>query len=383
LNTLIEAPLLASSARSSAKLPALAEHVDQLPCPPASAVVITHILDTAVPFIEAVSRAVDLEAVIGIPYSTMPTARGQLEAAGHRVVIPPDIESLPALARQEIERASVLREEPVIVQEIGGYCAPFVEELWEAGLIAGVVEDTKQGHWRYAERGSLPCPVLSIAESPLKALEDQQVGRSISHALETLLRRQFHRLLTETKVGILGYGGIGEATAAALSSLGARVAVYDRCGIRMAKAALDGFGDTSREELVRSSDVLLGVSGHRSIEDRDLAYLRPGGILASGSSKQIEIDLTALNHLAVEMSEPGLIQRFTLADEKHVFLLNEGMPINFLEQSILGRVLDLVYTELFLCMREIALGNVGPGLQSLDIDQHRMAAQKWHRLHWV
>ncbi|HEU5063758.1 MAG TPA: NAD(P)-dependent oxidoreductase [Solirubrobacterales bacterium] len=383
MSTLIEDPLLALSAESSARLPALAEHVDQLACPPASAVVITHILDTALPFIEAISRAVDLVAVIGIPYSTMPTARRQLEAAGHRVVIPPDIESLPALAREEIERASALREEPVIVQEIGGYCAPFAEELWEAGLIAGIVEDTKQGHWRYAERGNLPCPVLSIAESPLKALEDQQVGRSISHALETILRRQFHRLLTETKVGILGYGGIGEATAVALSSLGARVAVFDQCGIRMAKAALDGFGETSREELIRKSDVVLGVSGHRSIEGKDLELLRPGTILASGSSKQVEIDLGALNLMAVEKSEPGLVQHFTLSEGKQVFLLNEGMPINFLEQSILGRVLDLVYTELFLCMREIALGNVGPGLQSLDIDQHRMAAQKWHRLHWV
>jgi adenosylhomocysteinase len=380
---LIEAPPLTISAGSSARLPALAEHVEQFPCPPASAVVITHILDTARPFIEAVSRAVDLEAVIGIPYSTTPTARRQLEAAGHRVVIPPDITSLPALARAEIERASALREEPVIVQEIGGYCAPFVEELWDAGLIAGIVEDTKQGHWKYAERGDLSCPVLSIAESPLKALESLQVGRSISHALETILRRQFHRLLTEAKVGVLGYGGIGEATTAALSSLGARVAVYDRCGIRMAKAALDGFGETSREELVRSSDILLGVSGHRSIDDEDLEFLRPGGIVASGSSKQIEIDLTALDRMAIEKSEPGLVQRFTLADEKDIFLLNAGMPINFLEQSILGRVLDLVYTELFLCMREIALGNVGPGLQSLDIDQHRMAAQKWHRLHWV
>ena len=71
------------------------------------------------------------------------------------MVIPPDIESLPALAQEEIERAFALREEPIIVQEIGGYCAPFVEELWHSGQIAGIVEDTKQGHWKYAERGDL------------------------------------------------------------------------------------------------------------------------------------------------------------------------------------------------------------------------------------
>lgn len=364
-------------------LPALDYHVSQFPCPPASLIIVTHILDTAVPFIEAVAAAIDVPAVIGIPYSTMTTAQRRLEQRGHRVVIPEDITSLPEIARTEIDRAAARNPGlPILIQEIGGYCAPLLDEVAASSNLAGVIEDTKQGHWKYAELSSLPCPVLSIAESPLKALENQQVGRSISHALETILRRRFHRLTTEVRVGVMGYGGIGEATAQALSALGARVAAFDVCGIRMAKAALDGFGDTSREEIVAGSDVLLGVSGHCSIGAEDFSHIRPRAILASGSSKQIEIELSALPDDPSLVVEAGLVKEYRLGRGRPAFLLNDGMPINFLEQSVLGRVLDLVYTELYMCIREIARGAAKPGLGSLDVAQQREIAQTWRYLHW-
>lgn len=374
---------VADGVSSVKTLPTLDHHTREFPCPPTSLIVVTHILDTAVPFIEAVAAATSLRAVIGIPYSTMASARRHLERRGHRVVIPADIASLPALVRTEIDRATGESPDlPIVLQEIGGYCAPLLDEVTASANLAGVVEDTKQGHWKYAELGSPPCPVLSIAESPLKALENQQVGRSISHALETILRRRFHRLTTEVRVGVMGYGGIGEATARALSALGARVSVFDVCGIRMAKAALDGFGDTSREELIVDSDVLLGVSGHCSIGADDLALARPGTILASGSSKQVEIDLSAFPGQPTSEVEGGLVKEYALTEGKSIFLLNDGMPINFLEQSILGRVLDLVYTELYMCIREVASGSMLPGLGELDVSRQREIAQTWRGLHW-
>jgi adenosylhomocysteinase len=363
-------------------LPALLHHVSHYPCPPSSLVLLTHVLDTAVPFVQAVAETTKLEAVVGIPYSTMPTAHAQMVRDGRRVLIPDDLVGLPELARHEILSASRRTNSPVVLQEIGGYCADLVDELVHANAISGVVEDTKQGHWRYASQASLPCPVLSIAESPLKALENQQVGRAISHALESILRRYFHRLMRETRVGILGYGGIGEATAGALAALGARVAVFDTCGIRMAKAALDGHGHLQRDEILRTSDVVLGVSGYCSIKTPDFDLLRPGVFLASGSSKQVEIDLATLSERGSIIEDDGIVKEYDI-DGKSVILLNDGMPINFLEQSILGRVLDLVYTELYMCVREIALGNAPTGLTELDIAQQREIAETWRALHWI
>lgn len=369
--------------RATLKLfPTLGYHIERFPCPPVSVVLITHILDTAVPFVEAISGTVNLETIVGIPYSTMPAAHAVMAQSGVRIVIPEDISSLPDLAKTEI--LSVNRDnapERLIVQEIGGYCIGFIDELVAASALDGVVEDTKQGHWKYASRDSLPCPVLTIADSPLKDLENQQVGRAISHALETILRRNFHRLMTETRVGVIGYGGIGEATARALSALGSRVAAFDVCGIRMAKAALDGFGYLGREEILATSDVVIGVSGERSITTSDFELLRPGVFVASGSSKQIEIDLVSLNERAVLVDHDGVVKEYDL-EGRSIILLNDGMPINFLEQSVLGRVLDLVYTELYMCIRELAATDIRPGLGRLGLGQQRKIAEVWRTLHW-
>jgi adenosylhomocysteinase len=187
--------------------------------------------------------------------------------------------------------------------------------------------------------------------------------------------------MPETQVGVIGYGGIGEATARALSALGSRVAAFDVCGIRMAKAALDGFGHLSRDELIATSDVIVGVSGECSVGSADFELLRPGAFVASGSSKQVEIDLRALNERAQLIEDDGIVKEYEL-DGKPIILLNDGMPVNFLEQSVLGRVLDLVYTELYMCIRQLAVEEIEPGLARLPVGLQREIADVWRSLHW-
>lgn len=366
---------------STMALPALERHVERYPCPPARVILITHLLDTAVPFVEAMARGADVAAVVGIPYSSTPSAATKIAQIA-RVVSPHDIGDLEIRAKRLIEELCAASDAPVIVQEIGGYCAPLVEGLAARAEFAGVVEDTKQGHWRYVERDPLPCPVLTVADSPLKALEDRQVGRAIGHALETILRRRFYRLASETRVGILGYGRIGEATARSLAESGAEVAVFDICDIRMAEAALAGFATPSRETLLETSDVILGVTGRCSLTATDLGQLRDGTIVASGSSKQVEIDVDGLSRHGRLVDADETAKEYELSGRR-VHLLNDGLPINFLEQSVLGRVLDLVYSELYMCVRELALGRRKPGLGRLGEAQQRQIAEIWRNCHWM
>jgi adenosylhomocysteinase len=367
-------------ARSLAPLPTLLHHVDRFPCPPVSLVLLTHLLDTAVPFIDALTQATDVALVVAIPYSASPSAC-EVVAEQIRLVSPPTVSELPAHVRSELDALHSTARHPIVLQEIGGYCAPMLEDLAVTDNFLGVVEDTMQGHWRYAELPSLPRPVLSIAESPLKALENGRVGRSIAFALDTVLRRQFHRLPSDLRIGILGYGGIGEATAKALAAVGARIAVHDTCSIRMAKAAMDGFATPRRDDLLTESDVLLGVSGARSLPASDLDGIRDGAILASGSSKQVEIDIDCFRERWDLLWEEDAVALYERAGRR-LWLLNDGMPVNFLEQSVLGSVLDLVYTELYMCIRELALGRCEPGLAQLDIASQREIADVWRGIHW-
>lgn len=149
----------------------------------------------------------------------------------------------------------------------------------------------------------------------------------------------------------------------------------------MARAAMAGFATPPREELLRTSDIIVGVSGHRSVSGADLPMLKDGVVLASGSSKQVEFDVKALNvHGQVVVNDPP-VRQYEIHG-KTVFLLNDGMPVNFLEQSVLGRVLDLVYTELYMCVRELSLGGVDPGIVRLSLSQQREIADIWRACHW-
>lgn len=355
-------------------LPVLQSAQARWPMPPARLVLVAHLLDTAVPYVRLLDRCADLVEVVPVPYSAQPEALSLLDDLP--ITVPGSIEDVGAIAVRAARCAARESELPVIVQEVGGYCADAIGDLARYPGIRGVVEDTKQGQWRYERKMPLPLPLFTIADSPLKALEDVQVGRSVAYSVERLLRLRFYRLLSERRVLVLGYGGIGTALAEHLRRTGAQVAVYDPDEVRMSAAVVHGFRAGAREELLGWAEVIVGVSGHRALTAQDLPLLRDGVVLASGSSKQVEFDVEGLcrgAEAAVEADEVLELQ----AANRTVYLLNQGKPVNFMEQSILGSVLDLVYTELYLCTRELAGRPWEPGLHRLDPQMQQQLAQQW------
>lgn len=361
-------------------LPVLAHHVEQYPCKPASVVFITHLLDTAVRFVDLVASTVDVASIVAIPYSTTAKARSKLRT--RYTVLEPVTAADMMVASSEAIHAALAEstEQSVIVQEIGGYCAPQIGQLARCENFGGVVEDTMQGHWRYKAIENLACPVLSIAQSPLKALEDRQVGRAIAYSLETMLRSRFFRVPVETKVGVLGYGGIGAATAASLRGAGSPVLVYDPDPIRMARGFVEGLNTVERATVLSKADVLLGVSGHRSITADDVPLMKDGVILASGSSKRVEIDVEGLYAAADDIATDRGLSRLIIGG-KAIWLVNDGTPINFADQAVLGHVLDLVYSELYMCIRKLSEGRCAPGLQALDIVEQQAIAEVWRQIY--
>jgi adenosylhomocysteinase len=367
-------PAAVRHAGRAGRLPVLRRTIEQQSFPPATVVLVAHLLDTAVPYVRALGAVADLAAVIPVPYSVQPEALALLD--GLPVSVPDSIDRVGPMAVEAARRAARLDGGPVIIQEVGGYCADAVADLARTPGVRGVVEDTKQGQWRYERRMPLPLPVFTIADSPLKALEDVQVGRSVAYSVERLLRRRFYRLLSERNVLVLGYGGIGTALADQLRHTGARVSVFDPDQTRMAEAVVRGFRTGDRADLLSWADVIIGVSGHRALTAVDLPLLRDGVILASGSSKQVEFDVVGISAAASSIVVADEVGELTV-NGRTVYLLNEGKPVNFMEQSILGSVLDLVYTELYLCTRELARKAWDPGLHRLDPAIQQQLAGQW------
>lgn len=340
---------------------------------PGRLVLVTHVLDTAVPYVEQLADVLDVAAVVPVPYSVRAGALARLERFD--VTVPQSVDEVGPMALGAVVRAAA-DGVPVVLHDVGGYCADHLDALAALPALRGVVEDTRQGHWRY-ERRALPLPVYTIADSPLKALEDGQVGRAIVASLDALLRGSFFETVAERRVLVLGYGGIGTAAAEHLRRSGARVAVHDPDAVRGAAALLAGYRVGPRDELLSWADVVLGVSGRTALTADDLPLLRDGVVLASGSSKQVEFDVPGLRAAASAVAVDGHREELAV-DGRTVFLLHGGHPVNFLHQSVLGSVLDLVYSELLLCTRALLEG--GPtagGLHRVAPEAQQALARRW------
>ncbi|MCB9150019.1 MAG: hypothetical protein H6641_14785 [Caldilineaceae bacterium] len=384
---------------SGTQLPALTSLLETVP--PASrprCVLITHVLDTTVPFIEAVHTVFPVVCVVAIPYSLSPSAVQTLQEKRFKVVMPNSICDTFVAAERQVVEALKAEPTPLFVQEVGGYLAESTGRLADFPHFLGIVEDTNNGHWRYERYGKsspYPFPVLSMAQSPLKAVEDSIIGDAVLFSIERILREEFKIICQGLRSAVIGFGKIGRSCAVALKGREAVVSVYDINPAKNISAEVEGFFPQPLHELLAESDLIVGCTGQTSIRHADMPYIKNGAILASASSKAVEF---ALADFAQECEvtncrkdlkceapkpdeEPALIQRYTKPDGKYFYVLKQGTPVNFKDHSILGNVLDLIFSELFLCMREVAAQCAPKGLsKSLPAIQNE-AAKAWLKTH--
>lgn len=174
----------------------------------------------------------------------------------------------------------------------------------------------------------LKYPILSIAQSRLKRLEYLAIGPAIVFSFEKILREELKDSLQGKNALVLGYGNVGRAVAWALRSAQASVMVLDADPFRMIEARLEGFCVGPKGELMGVANVVFGTTGQQSLGREDLKLLRSGAYLVSGSSRQIEFDITALSTMGVKERIANSLTRFRVED-KEIILVNDGFPVNF------------------------------------------------------
>lgn len=342
-------------------------------------VLVTHVLPTAVAYVEALRTVFDV-SVIAIPYSVNRLAAQRLAAEGTLVIIPKDLCDIPVDALRLVQRA-VVSGQRVVVQEIGGYLADHAAEFGKVAGFQGVVEDTNNGHWRYESRAeTLTYPVISIAHSPLKNLEDLQIGEAVCFSVERVLRHRLSRILRCAQVLVIGYGAIGSSCSAAFRSRGAATAVYDIDPLKLMRAHASGFQVGELPQLAARADIVIGATGQCSIGPDVAAVLPDGAVVASASSRQLEIDLAGLRERYRTRRIAAEIDLWQRAGQQF-FVLGSGFPINFRDHSVVGPYLDAVYAELFVCIREVVEGRARPGLHSSWAKLHQEVANQWCRVH--
>lgn len=211
---------------------------------------------------------------------------------------------------------------------IGALHGPRNEML--AGVVGGT-EETTTGAIRLKalERdGSLAYPVIAVNEAQTQHLFDTRYGTGQS-TLDGILRAT-NLLIAGRVVAVIGYGSCGQGVAERAKGLGANVLVCEVDPLRALEAVMDGFTVLPGIEAAARADVIVTVTGNRDAVAGELFdVMGDGTIICNAGHFDIEINKSDLESRASEHAEVRpLVERFTMADGRRIYLLAEGRLVN-------------------------------------------------------
>jgi adenosylhomocysteinase len=278
--------------------------------------------------------------------------------------------------RKEVERALLdiaarcrKNHDPVVVLDDGGLVTQILNEDPRFADVLSkfkVVEQTTRGITA-SEQKPLKVPLVSVATSKSKQHEGEMIGRAVVAKVLQGLERS-GRKVKGLAITLVGYGVIGSKICEALKAAGARVTVVETNAERAEEARRRGFKVATKEEALPKCDVVIGATGRRSLELKDLESLKDGAAFVSASSKQVEADMQGLKAKARRATplDPGapLVHLPNVEYQlngKKILALGDGWPINFD-----GDVEDLSPEEIQLTRCAMFLG----ALQAASLNTH-------------
>ncbi|WP_225821354.1 adenosylhomocysteinase [Streptomyces naphthomycinicus] len=342
-----------------------------------AAFLITHLLPERPAFVRGVSDVTDLRAVLPKPKSVHSEAQREIEGMGHTCdELSRETFADPDRALRYLEARAAGR--PVILLDVGGYFAPSIQALGErfSGRVLGVVEDTENGHRRYAELDRLPCPVVSVARSPLKEPEDFLVGQSVVFSAEALIRDRGHILHGRTAL-VIGFGRLGSSIARLLHAKGVRVTVYDIDPVWRTQALAQGFLVVrTLADGLTGAGLVLCATGSLALRGEDFAGLCNGAYVATVTSSEDELELGGLSGVYERVQVGPYVTRYLTAGH-YFYLLNDGNAVNFLHSASVGSFIFLVQAEILAACAALAGTALGPGLHEICSDHRATIATTW------
>lgn len=293
--------------------------------------------------------------------TTQPTAVDYLRRHGVTVIGGPTRDPY----EHQAFLAEVIAAKPDLILDNGGdLFARYLADPY-SGLRGGT-EETTSGRTRLTRmRDQLAMPILVINDSPIKQFGENRhaVGQSV---FESVLR--ITNIMTNGKrITVFGYGECGRGVAMNFRSAFAQVTVVDSDPVRRLEAFLDGYIVASREESIRSADVLITVTGADHVLTRDdLPLLKQDAILANAGHFPFEIDVADMvSSSAVTKVIPNVngMDTWLLESGRRVHVIAEGHMMNLSGPLPLGNSIDSMDLGFALqarCLEAVAAGRVGP-----------------------
>ena len=220
------------------------------------------------------------------------------------------------------------------------------------GIIGGT-EETTTGVIRLramAADGVLRYPIVAVNDATTKHFFDNRYGTGQS-TIDGILRAT-NVLMAGKAVVVGGYGWCSRGIAMRASGMGANVIVTEIDPLRALEAVMDGYRVMPMLEAARIGDIFVTSTGDKNVIDRQhFELMKDGAIVANSGHFNVEINIPALQALAVSVHEPRpFIEQFTLADGRRISLLGEGRLINLAAaEGHPSAVMDMSFANQALC----------------------------------
>ena len=189
--------------------------------------------------------------------------------------------------------------------------------------------------------------LVNVAQTLSKlVLESKLIASSVLENLESWLARlrvseSRAAWASDLRIGLIGFGSVGESIAAALKSLEVEPRLYDVNRNRLAAAKRQGY-EVSLElsELLEQSNVIVAATGGSWLNQGNAMLLRDGVVLVSASSGDAEFhglpswksSQVAILDSALPNAQFDTIHgeiRVQRSDDAQLLILNGGFPVNF------------------------------------------------------
>jgi adenosylhomocysteinase len=190
-------------------------------------------------------------------------------------------------------------QEKIIFLDNGGYFPPVLDAIKAEfpGNHCVLVEETANGE-AFCEQliatGTCPYPLITIARTEIKQMENSAVGKGIADAAISILDRKHGPFKLEKnlqQILVLGYGGVGSQLVEHLSRLGYNPWVFDSNPNKLALAAARGYKipsaedeKDSRSNAISKADVIFCMTGNHCLTRDDIPLLRPDVLIVPSTS---------------------------------------------------------------------------------------------------
>jgi adenosylhomocysteinase len=232
---------------------------------------------------------------------------------------------------------------------------------------------------RMAAEGALAFPVIAASDTPVKRLVDNTHGTGQS-VIDGLLRASGMLLAGKTMV-VAGFGSCGVGIAECARSLGARVLITEVDPVRALDAVLRGFRVLTLADAAPLGEVFITATGTAEVITAEhMAQMRDGAVLANAGHFDVEIDVRALETLAVDVQSDVRphMDAYELPDGRRLLLLAEGRVVNLVAaEGHPPEVMDLAFGIEALALAWLAenVGKLSPEVHPVPPDIDAEAAR--------